>query len=326
MKRLLVAILLALPLSALNLREYQAELDHWSEQVARLEKNPGQAASLRRMLPSSWTIEEAGQRWESPTAWLNDALEKIEADNSAAAIQVAKMQAHLEALRGAADSLEARAPDDRASRGKLNQILARSEYHPHESWFESLKRKVDEWLEKAYRPLRKALDWLFRRLHLPKMPDVSPPFLRILVAALLLGLLYLLSRRYLFRPERAATPVIPEAVMKSRRAWLDFSSRAAQAEQAGDHREAIRLAYWAGIYRLEELGVWRAEITRTHREYLRLIPRDAAQREPLAAITRTFELSWYGGQPASADEFHNVANQLEMMGCQLPSNPAIATS
>jgi hypothetical protein len=315
-----------MPLSALSLRDYQAELDRWSERIARLETHPSDAAQLRRNLPSSWTIEDSGQRWESPTAWLDTALGNIEKDRDGAALQVAAMQVRLKALRAAAASFETRAPDDRASRHKLDEILARREFHPQESWFDRLKRKVEDWLDVAFQPIYNALRWLFRRMHLPRMPDVSPPFLRILVTALLLGLIYFFSRRYLFRPDRAAVAPVPESEKASRRAWLDFSSRAAQAELAGDHREAIRLAYWAGIYRLEELGVWRAESTRTHREYLRMIPRDAAQREPLAAITRRFELSWYGGQPASADEFHNVAQHLETMGCQLPSNPATATS
>jgi hypothetical protein len=305
------------PQRALTLREYDAELDRWSHEIARLEKNPREARR-QRDLPPSWTVEDHGQRWESPTEWLNSGLDKIAKDAGAARTEVPAMQARLTALRAAAASFQTGASEDRAARHELREILARPEFNPQESWFDRWKRKAWAWIAKA-------LDWLGRRVRMPRMPDVSLPFLRILVAALILATIYFLSRRFLFRPGHAVAPA-PDPLPASRRAWLDFGRRAAQAEDAGDHREAIRLAYWAGIYRLEELGVWRAESTRTHREYLRMLGSDAAQRGPLAAITRSFELSWYGGQPASADEFHDVANHLETMGCQLPSNPATATS
>src|SRR5207244_11963010 len=68
------------------------------------------------------------------------------------------------------------------------------------------------------------------------------------------------------------------------------SRRASEAVAAGDYREAVRLAYWAGVYRLEELGQWRVERTRTHREYLRMLPRESSRHAPLAAITERFEM------------------------------------
>jgi hypothetical protein len=333
MKRFLVAILIALSAcaagsggdtGALTLRDYQAELDRWSAKIVRLKKNPRQAAQLRHDLPPSWVVEDGGQRWESPTAWLDAELATIEQDGQTAPTQVAAMQAHLGALRTTA--AQTARVDDPVSRRKMGEILARPEFHPQQrSWFDDLRRKVNKWLDPVYKQIERFFDWFFRRARMPRMPDVSFPFLQILTAALLLAAIFFLSRRFLFRPDRGIAPA-PETMQESRRAWLDFSRRAAQAEEAGDHREAIRLAYWAGIYRLEELGVWRAESTRTHREYLRLLPREAAQRGPLTAITRSFELSWYGGLPASADEFHDVTNHLEEMGCQLPSNPATATS
>jgi hypothetical protein len=326
MKRFLAVILIALPACAagLTLRDYQGELDRWSEKIARLEKNPGQAAHLRHDLPPAWIVEDGGQRWESPTAWLDAELATIEEDGQTAHTQVAAMQTHLAALRAAAT--QTAAADDPASRRKMGEVLARPEFHPQQrSWFDDLRSKVNKWLEPVFKQIERVLDWLFRRARMPRMPDVSFPFLQILTAALLLAAIFFFSRRYLFRLDHAIPPA-SEPMHESRRAWLDFGRRAAQAEEAGDHREAIRLAYWAGIYRLEELGVWRAESTRTHREYLRMLPREAAQRGPLTAITRRFELSWYGGLPASADEFHDVTNHLEEMGCQLPSNPATATS
>jgi hypothetical protein len=332
MKLLFATPLLALTIAsaqsppALSLRDYQAQLDRWSERTARLEKNPREAAALRRDLPASWIVRNGSskgsgndaQRWNTPTAWLDEALASIEKDGGAVKVQVPVILARLKALHSAAASLESGAPGGQVSRSALREILARPEFNPQETWFDRMRQKAEEWLIKA-------LDWIAKRLRLPRMPDVSPPFLRILVAALILGLIYFLSRRLLFRAGPPQTAV-PEAVPESRRAWLDYGSRAARAAEAGDHREAIRLAYWAGIYRLEELGVWHAESTRTHREYLRMIPERSLQRAPLTAITQTFELSWYGGQPASEDEYQDVTHHLEEMGCQLPSNPRTASS
>ncbi len=118
----------------------------------------------------------------------------------------------------------------------------------------------------------------------------------------------------------------------------------------------MHAAYWAGIYRLEELGVWQLDRSRTPREYLGLVARAATApstvvpsstrgtgathavgeaREPvgpseraaaLAKLTRSLETTWYGYEPASAGDFGEAVSQLEALGCRFPSNLQNASS
>ncbi len=321
-----LALLLALPLGAMSWRDYRAELGRWSNEIARIETHPGEAARLRDALPPKWIVDHEGQHFEQPTTWLSSALDTIAHDPSTAHAQAALIHARLAALSDAAAALDTPFSSDKATRAKLSEILARREFNPRESWWEQLLKKIDHWLSVALEPVRRWLNKWFGRMRLPWIGDVSPPFLRLLALALLLGVIYFFSRRWLFRPDSASPPLVPLDAVESRRAWLDFGRRAAAAAESANFREAIRLAYWAGIYRLEELGLWRAESTRTHREYLRMLPVSAAQAKPLTAITRMFELAWYGGYNAGAEEFRLVTNHLEEMGCHLPSNQATANS
>ena len=113
------------------------------------------------------------------------------------------------------------------------------------------------------------------------------------------------------------------------RGWRDWARDALAASARGNHRDAIRLAYWAGVYRLEELGVCKVDRTRTHREYLRLLgaaPGAENRRVPLENLTWRFERVWYGREPASAEDFQFVIKQLEMLGCVFPSTLATGSS
>jgi hypothetical protein len=112
-------------------------------------------------------------------------------------------------------------------------------------------------------------------------------------------------------PEREIIPFAPSA--RSWRAWLADARTQAQKE---DWRNAIHLAYWAGISYLEEHGAWKPNRARTPREYLRLIGKAAAQYPVLAALTRKLEIVWYGYGTAAEADFHEALGQLEKLGCR----------
>ena len=77
----------------------------------------------------------------------------------------------------------------------------------------------------------------------------------------------------------------------------DLAFRGACGGGNGEWRDAIHLAYWAGISFLERQGFWKPDRARTPREYLRLSLR-SEYRETLRALTQIFELAWYA-KPAS---------------------------
>jgi len=198
------------------------------------------------------------------------------------------------------------------ARAKLHTILSSEEFAPPQNdW---LRRKVDAFFIKALRWLER----LFGKM--PKTPDVSHTALDFVLFGALVLAIFFLTRRLLGGGRAVEEAPSGQRInaAESRRVWLEFAKHAADAGARDDYREAVRLAYWAGVYRLEELGVWRADRNRTHREYLRLMPQDAKGRAPLVAITQRFELAWYAGQSASADQFQEVAQQLEELGCPLP--------
>jgi hypothetical protein len=102
---------------------------------------------------------------------------------------------------------------------------------------------------------------------------------------------------------------------------LDDARRSAAR---GDYREAIRLAYWACIYRLEDLGIWKVDQTRTHREYLSLLNPAQPEWGPLSVVTRQFEFAWYAGRPSSERDFEATLTELEALGCAVRSTPPTA--
>ncbi len=90
---------------------------------------------------------------------------------------------------------------------------------------------------------------------------------------------------------------------------------AREARAAADPREAVRCLYNAAICRLEEEGAWRADATRTPREYVRLLPAGHARRPVVEEVAALFEQVWYRARPAGADDCQRVTRELEVLGC-----------
>ncbi len=303
------------PALPLNLAAYTAELARWDVALSRWHDHPEETRSLRQQLPPVWTVVSDGQRFEVSTDWLFAGLETLEKNPKA---PPRLLQARIEAMRReAAEFARTSARADAPVRQKLNEILARREFRSVHG-----PTLLDQLRERAIGWLSDLLEWLAGRMagHL-LMTRVS-----FWVFLLLAGgtLLVWMVRRLLQRPATLAlglTSAVPAAAT-----WQEMARQAREAAERADFREAIRFAYWSGIYRLEELGLWTVDRTRTHREYLRLIGRDRPQREPLAALTRQFELAWYAAQPSSADDFQSVMTHVEQLGCALPSTGAIEPS
>ena len=290
--------------------QFRAELKHVSDKITRVKDDPSGLRIVSESLPEHWTVQDAGQQWQVPANWLRD-------DLAAKEIDYARIEARLTAMSESV-FVPPVAKEDGA-RGRMKAILDRDEFRPRENTW------LEEWKAKIWRAIGDFLRKIFGGV--ARIPDVSDTFFRVLLIALAAFGIAFLARRLLFRPQEDLSYGLGGApASPSRNTWIDFSRRASEAAAAGDYREAIRLAYWAGIYRLEELGQWRAERTRTHREYLRLLPKESSRFAPLAALTERFELSWYAGQPPTAAEFEVVAHQLEELGCPLPLNPATARS
>ncbi len=300
-----------------ELPQYLAELDQWSAAVSRAKQNPREAAALRKQLPPAWSVTFEGQRYEIPTEWLRGELESIEKHPRSAA-SCEEIQLRLQALRAAALQLRgSTAVPSAEARRKLDEILKRREFRDVHgpTWLDQLRDRVARWLLDL-------LQKLFGRL------NISPGTSRILVwcfiVAAALAVAVWLLRRLL--AGQAPLTLALAARQQTAKSWQERAREAFSAARRGNFRDAVRLAYWAGVYRLEEIGLWKTDRTRTHREYLRLLPSSHPQRDSFVEITNRFELVWYAKRESSADDFEMVVSNLEKLGCEFPSNLATEPS
>jgi hypothetical protein len=95
--------------------------------------------------------------------------------------------------------------------------------------------------------------------------------------------------------------------------WL---SEAKACAASGRWRDAVHLAYWAGMSFLEASGAWRPDQARTPREYLKLITASSELRPVLSTLTQQLEVTWYGYRPAGPESFAETLTQLEKLGCR----------
>ncbi len=307
------------PLPSLDLKEYLAELDRWSVAARRLEAHPGEATALRKELPESWTISIGRQRFSVSTDWLGAALGRLELEPARAGESSREIGARLAAFRSEAEALAEPSRIRPAEvRTKLDKILMRREFESAHApvWIDRLGQRLHVWLMEL-------VERLVDRF------QGHPLGLRVVLWALVIGsglmLLVSLVRLVL---GRSATPLHLEleGATPAPTSWRDFALQAQAEAGRGSYRESLRLAYWAAVYRLEEVGIWHVERDRTHREYLRLLPASHPNRGAVSAITWRFEQVWYGGRAASSDDFKFALAQLEQLGCAFPSTPVTAKS
>lgn len=308
----------ALAPQPLSLSAYTQELDRWLVAADRLDSHPEDAPALRQQLPLLWTVSVDGQRFEVSTGWLRAGLEALERDPKALATGTGMLRARLKAMHREAQDLAQVPPRSLpAARQTLDEILSRREFREVHgpTWLERWSERVERWLTAL-------LERLNRRV------TGNPTSARMVFWALVLlaagALLVWMVRRLLQRPGTLPLGLTGAALPRS--SWQQMLGEARAAAARAKYREAIRCAYWSAIYRLEESGLWSADRSRTHREYLRLVSPGRPQREPLAALTRQFELAWYAGRACSADDFRSVLAQLERLGCLFPSTRAIERS
>jgi len=301
-----------------DLKSYLTELDRWSGEAAALKEHPEHAAALIKSLPPEWDVTVRGQRFAVSTNWLHRTLDSLTANHSFAGDYSTEIQSHLAAMRTDAEGL-ARPLNLTPGRAKakLDEILRRREFQGVHG-----PTLLDQLLARMRNWIFDILEKIFGGLG--QHPAAGQVLLWSAVGGSVFLVMLLLMRYFLKSTESASLDL--DTASAASRTWRDWGRDALDAAGRGDYREAIHLAYWAGIYRMEELGAWQADRARTHREYLRLLAADDAHRTPLAQMTSRFELVWYGGNPASARDFETVIENLEALGCNLLWRPAIAKS
>lgn len=291
------------PNQAFTVPEYRAELAGLRVAAQQLDGSVKVPDSLEH-LPQSWRVHTEQRDFEISSEGLRRDVRRYGSDRTAANATVVRVR--LEHLQDEIDGFEKGPPDFSSQRSALNNILARREFSDVHgpTWMDRLKR----WL------LEKLLRFLGGLFRSSAIPTVGKYFVYALIGVAGLALLYLVYRSIFQNPE--FEEVVPRDVPVSAKEWTIWLSEARVAAARGDWREAIHLAYWAGISFLEREGFWKPDRARTPREYLRLISAEGEQRATLTALTRIFELAWYAKRETSEATFSQALAELEKLGCR----------
>lgn len=294
----------SIPDNALTTAEYRAELDGLLAATQQLDSSGAETPEKLEHLPPKWSVHTEQREFQISTEGLNRDVRRYDKDKNQA--NATAIRTRLESLRREVDGFEKSPPDVSAGRETLGAILARSEFSEVHgpTWRDRLKRWL---LERLFQLLRR----LFRS---SAIPTIGKYFVYALIGIAGLALLYLAYRSILKNPE--FEEVVPKDLPVSAKEWSIWLSEARAAAARGDWRDAVHLAYWAGISFLEREGFWKPDRARTPREYLRLIAAQSEQRETLTALTRIFELTWYAKRDASEQTFSQTLEQLEKLGCR----------
>ena len=305
---LLMALIVVLPClavspAALTPDQYRAELDHLLVLTDQLDQPGAPIPELINRLPSAWRVGTDRGTFEVSTEWLRDDLAELEHTYDQALVN--KIRGRLTHQRSDLDAYQKSPNDISRQRAIITAILSRPEFQDLHgpTWIDRLQQRFIQFLIRLFG----------RAITSSIFSNVGKFFVYGLMLVAFLALAYWVYRS--IRTTAKVETILPGSLPVSAREWRVWLADAREAAQHGNWRDAIHLAYWAGISFLESQGVWRPDSARTPREYLRLMPTANQHRPVLAELTRKFELVWYAGQPADAQAFSQTLEELEKLGC-----------
>lgn len=288
---------------ALTTAEYRAELDRLLSATQQLDSSGGPTPQPLHELPQGWHVRTDHREFQISAEGLQRDVRRYEKEKNLA--NAFAIRARLQSLRGDLNAYEKPPADASANRTELNSILARPEFRDVQgpTWLDRLKQRllgfIFHLLERVFRSTA--------------IPTISKFFVYGLMGLAVLALGYL-AYRTIWR-ESDFAGVVPANLPVSAKEWVVWLSEARAAAARREWRDAIHLAYWAGISFLERQGMWKPDRARTPREYLRLLSSSSEHRETLTALTRIFELAWYAKRGASEGTFSQTLEELEKLGC-----------
>src|SRR6185437_3139454 len=289
---------------SMSIPEFVAELDRLSDLANQSLQDPSAARQAIDELRGDWTVDADGHSFTINTGWLTNQFETLQ-KNPTAAIRDDILD-RLNAMKANAQAFQQSPSDTTAAHTALTRILARSEFHQVHgaTWWDRLKYRIELWIFRQ----------LSRFFGSSSAPVVGHVFVWTLVVLAVLALGYFILRTML--QNARVESIMPDVLPVSAKQWRVWMKEAHAAAAQGLWREAVHLAYWAGISFLEESGMWRPDQARTPREYLRLLPADSEHRSTLKSLTRRLEVTWYGNEIAGPETFSETVANLETLGCR----------
>jgi hypothetical protein len=275
-------------------------------------------AHLREVLPAKETITIDTQTVAVDNTWLHEALKNYETNNNTAAQRAETLARIEERLRALDERLQevlngkAGASDKERDKGKLAEILRRADYNkPVEEEGSALSRLWDRFM-----------NWLARLFRQPKAtPRASSPFIsgvaQIVIVGVCFGaiafLIWKLGPRYLNRrrgkkkQKREARIVLGERLEPDQTS-ADLLAQAELLARNGDLRAAIRKGYIALLCELGDRKIVSLAQHKTNRDYLNSVRERTRLYSFMRQLTSSFELHWYGFQPAAESDWNEFRN------------------
>jgi hypothetical protein len=288
----------------ITIAEYHADLNQLSLATQQLDSSGGGVPTILENLPPSWRVHTEQQDFVISAEALRRDVLKFEKEKDVASASA--IQWRIKRLLDDLDGFETSPTDVSRDREHLKSILARPEFRDVRG-----PTFLDRLAQRLQAFLLNLLGLLFRS---SAIPTISEVFVYALIGLAVLALAFL-AYRHIRSASLQEERVVPTDLPVSAKIWTLWLAEAHAAAAKNNWRDAIHLAYWAGISFLEHKGTWRPDRARTPREYLLLLSNSSEHRETLAALTRVFELSWYAKREADAEAFAQTMQALERLGC-----------
>ena len=277
------------------------------EEILKKKPSKNEMAALRDSLPKRWTVSTPEGSFSISTEPLRNQLNSLASE---------KAQAWANHLEQEIEFSGQPVSGSSNAREQLDHILARSEFgavRPPSAW-ELFLQRLEAWIERM----------LFRLLGGASKHPIGGQILFWLLIVAAVGFVAMWVFRFFAGRDRVNV-LATSADVIAVRTWQEWIREAREAASRGDFREAVHSTYWAGIARLEDLGVVPKDRTKTPREYLQLVvePGDGqlvsagVHGEPLTALTKGLERIWYANRGAGLEDFRESLRHLEALGCPL---------
>jgi uncharacterized protein DUF4129 len=294
------------------IEQLRAAYDH--QDPSADERVNGSVARIREELPVKETVTLDSQSVVVDNTWLHEALQNYEKTNNGKLQRVealSRIEERLRALAERLDEVQRRKPaasDKDSDKGRLAEILRRPDFNrPATPENSALSRLWDRFLR-----------WLVNLF--PNFKPITPggsPFIsgvaQIIVVLACLGAIafliwkfgprYLSNRRAKKKPKREARIVLGERLEPDQTS-ADLLAQAETLARNGDLRAAIRKAYIALLCELGDRKLVSLAQHKTNRDYLNSLRGSTALYSSMRKLTSSFELHWYGFQPAAESDWH----------------------
>ncbi len=310
--------------------DYQRRVNEAAQLIQSAVKKPDTETEatltrLARLLPASEEVADREFIIHINNIWLHEQIAQLpeaatdedEEDTQARIGEWQKLVDYLNALNARVNDLNAPLPANfKLERNKLDSILARAEYQTDER----AASGIQHWLKQQWGRLMKWLRALFSQSERePNMPgqgtvNIARVIIVTLLIAALAFALYQLSRRWRARQPKDKKEKAREILgveITDETTTEDLLAAARLLAQQGDYRGAIRRAYIALLYELEQRGKLRLHRSKTNRDYLNALRHEALLYPSFAALTRSFEAVWYGQSQASQFDFEGFLDSYE---------------